>query len=186
MHVLFIPSARCLKTGVLFISHILSRMINPPKLGCSGHVGFEKTGGRGNVIENYTVCQTIENLNVLVLDKYNEENGKATGKAAAESEGKEMPELLAVKKWLDNYPEISLKKAIENMVRNLKFSALIIRSINLKAISALQDLGLKLPANGKMDLLMAFVSGEFLYVMDTVCIVGILPCSSSLYRSESL
>ena len=159
-------------------------MINSPKPGCSGHVEFGKTGGRGNVIENYTVCQTIENLNALVLDKYNEENAKATGKAAAESEGKEMPELLAVKKWLDNYPEIILKKAIENMVRNLKFSALIIRSINLKGISALQDLGLKLPANAEIDL--AFVSGEFLYVMDTVCIVGILPCSSSLYRSESL
>ena len=150
----------------------LSRMINPPKPDCSGHVEFGKTGGRGNAIENYTVCQTIENLNALVLDKNKEENAKSAGKAAAESErnarAKEMPELLALKKWLDNYPEISLKKAIENMMRNLKFSALIIRSINLKAISALQDLGLKLPANAEIDLLMAFVSGDFLHVMDTV------------------
>ena len=98
------PSGRLLRREECSAS--LSRMINPPKPDCSSQVEFGKTGGRGNVIENYTVCQTIENLNALVLDKNKEENGKATVKAAAESEGKEMPELLAVKKWLDNYPEI--------------------------------------------------------------------------------
>ena len=51
-----------------------------------------------------------------------------------------MPEHVAVQKWLDNNAEISLKKAIEQMMTNLKIPALIIRSINLKAISALNEL----------------------------------------------
>ena len=101
----------------------------------------------GTAIENYTVCQTVENLNALVLDKYNEEKAKA--KAAGKSEAgaereaefkaKQMPELLAVQKWLDNNAEISLKKAIEQMMNNLKIPALIIRSINIKAISLSAD-----------------------------------------------
>ena len=112
-------------------------------------------------------------MNALVLDKYNEERDKA--KAASKSEddaereaefkAKKMPELGAVQRWLDNNAEISLKKAIEQMMKNLKIPALIIRSINLKAISALKDLGLKLPADAEIDLMMAFVSGDFLHVV---------------------
>ena len=54
------------------------------------------------------------------------------------------------------------------MMRNLKIPVLIIRSSNLKAISALKDLGLKLPVDAEIDLMMAFVSGDFLHVMGTV------------------
>ena len=77
-----------------------------------------------------------------------------------------MPALMAVQKLLDNYAEISLKKAIENMMRNLKIPVLIFRSSNLKAISALKDLGLKLPVDAEIDLMMAFVSGDFLPVRE--------------------
>ena len=38
-----------------------------------------------------------------------------------------------------------------------KIPALIIRSLSLKAISSLKDLGLALPGDGEIDLLLAFV-----------------------------
>ena len=74
-----------------------------------------------------------------------------------------MPEMLAVQKWLDNNAEIRLKKAIEQMMRNQRILALIIRSLSLKTISALKDLGLS--GDAEVDLVMAYVSGDFLHVV---------------------
>ena len=48
--------------------------------------------------------------------------------------------------------------------RKQKLQALIIRSISLKAISALKDLGLKLSGDAEIDLLMAYATGHFLHV----------------------
>ena len=66
-----------------------------------------------------------------------------------------LPELQAVQKWQDNLAEIKLKKALEKMMEDLGFPSLIIRSINLKALSALKDLGFKLPGDAEVDLMMA-------------------------------
>ena len=59
-------------------------------------------------------------MDALLVDKYNEEKAMAkdVGKSNVDVEfrAKKMPEVLAVQKWLDNYAEISLKKAIEQMV----------------------------------------------------------------------
>ena len=51
--------------GVLSIPVEEFRMINPPKPDREGRVNFEKKqgGGGGKQIENYSVGQTIENLN---------------------------------------------------------------------------------------------------------------------------
>jgi len=46
----------------------------------------------------------------------------------------------------------------------LKIPALLIRSVNLKQISALNHLGLKLTGDGEIDLIMAYLSGHFLHV----------------------
>ena len=160
--------------GVLSIPVEEFRMINPPKPDqTTGKVEFGKKKGGGKQIENYPVGQTIGNLNALVTDKYNEEKAKAKAagksKAGAEREAelkaKKMPELMAVQKWLDNNAEIRLKKAIEQLMRNQKIPALIIRSLSLKAISALKDLGLKLSGDAEIDLMMAYVSGDFLHVV---------------------
>ena len=64
-------------------------MIDPPQPNQAGQVVFGKCG-KGNKIENYAVVQTIDNLNALILDKYNKEKGeaKAAGKSVAESETK--------------------------------------------------------------------------------------------------
>ena len=72
--------------GVLSIPVEEFRMINPPKPDRAGNIEFgkKKAGMGGTTIENYTVGQTIENLNALVLHKYNEEKAKA--KAAGRSE----------------------------------------------------------------------------------------------------
>ena len=74
--------------GVLSIPVEELRMQNPPRPDrSSGQVVFkEKKGGGGKQIESYSVGQTIDDLNWLIGDKYEEEKKKA--KAAGESESK--------------------------------------------------------------------------------------------------
>ena len=160
--------------GVLSIPVEEFRMINPPKPDREGRINFQKKqGGGGKQIENYPVGQTIKNLNEQIMVKYNEEKEKAksAGKSkagaenAAQAMAKKLPELTAVQKWLDNEAEIKLKKGLEKMMKSLKIPALIIRSMSLKAISALKDLGLKLSGDAEIDLMMAYVSGDFLHVV---------------------
>ena len=99
------------------------------------------------------------------MAKYNEERAKkeSAGKSktnaanAAQALAKKLPEFTAVQKWLDIEAEIKLKRALEKMMTDLNIPALIIRLINIKAISALKDLGLKLPADAEIDLSMAYV-----------------------------
>ena len=85
---------------------------------------------------------TIEHLNDLVISKYNEEKEKfdASGRPESESERFSATAAWKLKAWLDIEAEIKLKKALESMMSDLKIPALIIRSIKLKAISALNDL----------------------------------------------
>ena len=74
--------------GVLSIPVEELRMENPPRPDrSSGQVVFkEKKGGGGKQIESYSVVQTIENMNALIHEKYEEEKQKA--KAAGKSEFK--------------------------------------------------------------------------------------------------
>ena len=51
------------------------------------------------------------------------------------------------------------------MMASLQIPALVIRSMSLKAVSALKDLGLKLSGDAEIDLMLAFVSGDFLHVV---------------------
>ena len=147
--------------GVLSIPVEELRMENPPRPDRSGQVVFkEKKGGGGKQIESYPVVQTIDNLNELIRDKYEEEKqkAKAAGKSEFEAEKKafaeatRLPQFTAVKARQDTMAEIKLKKALEKMMVGLKIPALLIRSINLKQISALNDLGLKLAGDGEIDL----------------------------------
>ena len=78
---------------------------------------------------------------------------------------KKLPELTAVQKWQDKEAEIKMKKALEKVMTDLRIPALIIRSMSLKAISALKDFGLKLSGDAEIDLMMAFVSGDFLHLL---------------------
>ena len=136
--------------GVLSIPVEEFRMINPPKPDRSGNIEFGKKKGKGagNLIESYPVSQTIANLNEQILIRYNAEKEKArvagksevNAESAAEAKAKQLPEFSAVQKWLDNEAEINLKRALEKMMTDLEVPALIIRSLNLKAISALKDL----------------------------------------------
>ncbi len=66
---------------------------------------------------------------------------------------------------MDSVAEIKLKKAIERMMVGLKVPALLIRSINLKQISVLKNLGLKWSGEGEIDLMLAYVSGDFLHIV---------------------
>merc|ERR1712130_299649 len=159
--------------GVLSIPVEELRMEKPPRPDRSGQVVFkEKKGGGGKQIESYSVVQTIENLNQMIREKYEEEKqkAKAVGKSESEAEKKafaeatKLPQFQAVKYWQDIYAEIKLKKALEKMMVGLKIPALLIRSVNLKQISALNDLGLKLAGDGEIDLMMAYLSGDFLHV----------------------
>ena len=69
-----------------------------------------------------------------------------------------------MKAWQATNAEIKLKKALEKMMVRLKIPTVLIRSINLKQISALNDLGLKLPGDAEIDLVMVFSSGDFIHV----------------------
>ena len=160
--------------GVLSIPVEELRMENPPRPDrSSGQVVFkEKKGGGRKQINSYPVGQTIENINVLIREKYEEEKNKAKAAGNSESEAEKkafseaikLPQFQAVKAWQDTLAEIKLKKALEKMMVGLKIPALLIRSVNLKQISALNDLGLNLPGDAEIDLMMAYVSGDFLHV----------------------
>jgi hypothetical protein len=159
--------------GVLSIPMEELRMENPPRPDNSGKVVFkEKKGGGGKQIESYPVIQTIELLNALIRDKYEEEKQKAKASGMSESgaekkafaEATKLPQFKAVNAWQDTNAEIKLKKALEKMMVGLKIPALLIRSVNLKQLSALNDLGLKLARDAEIDLMMAYLSGDFLHV----------------------
>ena len=150
--------------GVFIIPVEELRMKNPPRPDRSGQAVFkEKKGGAGKQIENYPVGQTIDNMNASIRDKYEEEKkkAKAVGKSDSDAEKKafaeatKLPQFQAVKARQDTMAEIKLKKALEKMMVGLKIPALLIRSVNLKQISALNDLGLKLPGDAEIDLMMA-------------------------------
>ena len=140
-----------------------------------GQVEFATTrGGSGTKIENYTVVQTIANLNASILEKYKEERekAKAAGKSEVESEktaqakAYHLPQFKAVKAWQDVEVEIKLKRAFEQMMEHNEIPSLIIRSVSKKAILALEKFGLKIPGGeGEIDLIMAYASGDFLNVI---------------------
>ena len=148
------------------------RMINPAKLDRSGQVDFGKKKGGQKHIDNYPVAQTTENLETLVLVKYNEvkeqarKPGTSTDQAEREAaaEAMKLPQFQAVKAWQDVNAEVKLKKALEKMMTRLRIPTLSMRSLNLKAISALKDPGLKLSGDAEIDLLMACVSRDLLHV----------------------
>ena len=132
-------------------------MENPPRPDRSGQVVF-KEKKVGNQIDNYPVGDTIDNMNALIRDKYEEvkKTAKAAGKSESEAqilafaEATKVPKFRAVKYWQDTMAEIKLKKALEKMMVGLKIPALLIRSVNMKQISVLNDLGLKLPRDGEI------------------------------------
>ena len=105
--------------------------------------------------------------------KYNaeKEKARAAGKsiinadAAAEAMARKLPEFTAVQKWQDVEVEIKLKKALENMMTDSEIPALVIRSVNARAISALKDLGIELQGDAEIDLVMAYVSEDLLHVV---------------------
>ena len=73
--------------GVLSIPVEELRMVDSPKPDHSGHIAFDKKkGGKGTKVEDYTVGQTIEHLNALVLSKYNEEKEQFEANGSSESE----------------------------------------------------------------------------------------------------
>ena len=133
--------------GVLSVPVEEFRMMKPPKPDRSGIIKFqEKRGkGAGNQIESFPIAQTIHNLKEQLLDKYNSEieKAKAAGKSSVNADGaaqamvKQLPEFTAVQKWLDIEAEIKLKRALEKMMTDLNIPALIIRSVNLNALSVL-------------------------------------------------
>ena len=161
--------------GVLSVPVEEFRMINPPKPDREGNVKFEDKKGKGakNKIEKYSIAQTIPNLNETIMDKYNNEKDKtktagknlSAAENSAQAIAKKLPEFTAVQKWLDNEAEIKLKKSLERMMTRLEIPALILRSISVKALSALRDLGLKVSGDAEIDLVMAYVSGSILHVV---------------------
>ena len=90
---------------------------------------------------------------------------KIQAERQATAKAMKFPELQAVQKWQDIDAEIKLKTALENLLRSKKIPALIIRSLNLKSISALNDLGLKLPGDAEIDLITVYISGDSIHIL---------------------
>ena len=94
-------------------------MVDPPKQGRSGQVAFDKKKeGKGTKVEDYTVGQTIEHLNALVLSKYNEEKEKSKANERSEYESErfatsaalKLPLFCALKAWQDIQAEIKSRR----------------------------------------------------------------------------
>ena len=97
---------------------------------------------------------------------------KAAGMSEAESDEKANAEVIrsplfnAVSAWRAVEAEIKTKKALEDMMEDLKIPALVIRSVSKKAILALNDLGLNMhKGESEIDLITAYASGDFLHVV---------------------
>ena len=148
-------------------------MQNPPQPDCFGQLVFQERPGRENQIDSYSVAQTCSNMNASIQSKYDEEKEKAKAAGVSESEAEkrafyeatQLPQFLAVTVWQDILAEIKLKSALEKMMATLKVPAIIIRSVDLKKMSALNDLGLKLPGDAEIDIVLAYVSGDVLHVV---------------------
>ena len=164
--------------GVLGVPVEELRMAKPPKPDQkSGQFGFQKANvGKGTKIEDYAVVQTIKDLNENILDKYNKEKGKVKAgnpgmskaeiERAAAAKAYQLPEFSAVSAWQDVEAEIKVKRALEELMSSRKIPAVVIRSVNLKAISALTNLGLGLPGgDGEIDVVLAFVTGDVLHLV---------------------
>ena len=161
--------------GVLGIPVSEYRLMNPPNPDREGNVVFgQRKGSSRKQIDHYTVAETIESLNAHVKRHYNEVKAQALAKgksvlqaeAAAQAEARQLPQFQAVNMWQDIEAEIKVKLAVEKMMRSLKIPALVIRSVNLKAISPLRSLGIKVPdKGGEIDIILAYVSGEYLHIV---------------------
>ena len=89
-------------------------------------------------IESYTVGQTIENLNSLILSKYNEEKERFMSAGKSETLSEQLanaatcrfPLFSAVKAWQDVEAEIKLKKAVETLMTDQKIPSVIVRSLS--------------------------------------------------------
>ena len=120
----------------------------------------------------HCLAETVQDLTEIVKTKYDEvlKKSKNGGKSEtvcqreATTEAMKLPQYQAIQKWLDIHAEIKLKEAVGKMMTSRKIPCLIIRSVNLKALSALNDFGLKIPENVEVDLIMAYASGDFLHV----------------------
>ena len=102
------------------------RMINPPRPDKEGKIDYgRRVEGAGRKIEHYPPAQTIENMNLQIVSKYNEEldQAEAAGKSQSQAEDDaynkavRLPELCAVQKWQDTQAEIKVKKALENLMK---------------------------------------------------------------------
>ena len=161
--------------GVLGVPVQEYRLTHLPVPNREGNVVFgERKGPTRKQIDHYTVAETIGNLNAVVKKRYDEVKvrainiGKSVSKAdaAAEKEARHLPEFQAVNMWQDIEAEINVKVALEKMMRSLKIPALVIRSVNLKAISPLVSLGISLPdGGGEIDIILAYASGDSLHVV---------------------
>ena len=161
--------------GVVSLPVEVFRMINPPRPDKEGNIDYgRRTEGAGRKIEHYPPAQTIENLNNGIVSKYNKEldDAKAAHKSNSQAEidahntATKLPEFCAVQKWKDIHAEIKVKKALEGLMNARKIPSLIIRSIDMKKISALKDMGIDIPdSNSEIDLVLVYASGELLNVV---------------------
>ena len=161
--------------GVLGIPVQEYRLTNLPNPDREGNVVFgRKMKSTRKQIDHYTAAETIENLNAVVRRKYEKVKTdlKAKGKSESQAEGAavaqalKMPEFQAVNMWQDIEAEIKVKVAVERMMKSLSIPALVIRSVDFKAISPLKDLGIAVPdKGGEIDIILAYVSGEHLQIV---------------------
>ena len=161
--------------GVLSVPVQEYRLMNPPNPDRDGNVVFgQRKGSTRKQIDHYTVAETIGNLNAIIKEHYNKVKAQALARgksvlqaeAAAQAEALQLPQFQAVNMWQDIEAEIKVKLAVEKMMRSLKIPALVIRSVNLKAISPLRSLGIKVPdKGGEIDIVLAYASGEYLHIV---------------------
>ena len=161
--------------GVLGIPVQEYRLTNLPNPDREGNVVFgRKMKSTQKQIDHYTAAETIENLNAVVRRKYEKVKTDliAKGKSVSQAEGAavaqalKMPEFQAVNMWQDIEAEIKVKVAVEKMMKSLSIPALVIRSVDFKAISPLKDLGIAVPdKGGEIDIILAYVSGEYLQIV---------------------
>ena len=152
--------------GMLSVPVEELRMMNPPKPDRKGNIKFAEKKGKGaaNQIDNYSMAETVTNLKENIVLKYDAEReretaaGNTNADRSAQIMALKLPEFTAVQRWLDNQAEIKVKKALVELMTGLGIPTVIIRSVSLRTISALNDFGIELKGDGEIDLVLAFVS----------------------------
>ena len=127
-----------------------------------------KESNKKKEIDSIGVDRTDVDLEEVIVKKWEDLRNEGKTEEEAKKEILKMDEYAALQGWKDIRGEIEAKKAMEDLMKELKVPSLIVRSVEYNKLNreVLRALGVDLP-DGEIDLLLAYVANNDLYIVLT-------------------